>query len=140
MKSKKNLWRVAAATAAAVATLLGGGVAVLSAVAAETHDISQVGSVTVKDVLDNRKTNKGKSIDHKWDDSNNIRVKVVLEGTIDDVNAVNPGDTVTIPVSFGSATHFPADAGSGSDNLKGCARARRVLRVIRGPVDQADAH
>lgn len=40
MKPKKNLWRVTVATAAAVATLLGGGVAVLSAVAAETHDIS----------------------------------------------------------------------------------------------------
>lgn len=118
MKPKKNLWRVVAATAAAVATLLGGGVAVSSAVAVETHDISQVGSVTVKDVPDNRETNKGKSIDHKWDDSNHIRVKVVLEGTIGDVNAVNPGDTVTIPVSSGSATHFFADAGSGSDNLK----------------------
>ncbi|MCI1211141.1 DUF7604 domain-containing protein [Bifidobacterium tibiigranuli] len=46
MKPKKNLWRVAAATAAAVATLLGGGVAVSSAVAADGTGLAHAKTIT----------------------------------------------------------------------------------------------
>lgn len=115
MKPKKNLWRVAAATAAAVATLLGGGVAVSSAVAAETYDISQVGTVkpTAYTPKDDTQTHWKADVDGKplYSDAivpsgKNQNGMIELTGSIDKTDAMVPGSKIVIPITWDKANHW----------------------------------
>lgn len=94
MKPKKKLWRVVAATTAAAATLLGGGIVASSAFAAESFDITKVGSVKVVSAggIDGKAIAGGKNAA-----GNHLQASVVLEESTTNPAALEPGAVCASP-------------------------------------------
>lgn len=89
-------------------------VTVTTAHAANSKDITQVGSVDVTSVTDtsgkefNGVRTDGTKITNGIDmAANGQKVVVNLRGTINDAGALSKGDTVTIPYSTVDGSHYP---------------------------------